>query len=693
MPGRRLAPRLVVVAGIILAGIFLGQHHAEFPPAARGLTAIATAAWGGTLFGITGLVESVAGTVIAAGLVLAWYGVGRALGRLWGHSSGSPAMLAAARTCAFGAGVWSLVWFGLGLVGLYSTGVAVLVLITGVALGSSFLRREPPRRPTASGGALGTTAVVLLLLSGLTAWVGALAPPTAKDSLQYHIALPRAYAAAGGLVDVPYNIASFFPAAAEMNGLSAMLVGRALSPRVGEAAFGAALFAFLPLLLAAVYGWARRHVDTGWSLTAATLVATVPTVYEEASSGYVDLALALYLLLAFEALGRWWAAGQRVALADLALALGFALSVKVLAAFAVLLLALLLLLHTRSGDRETMAPRLAASLLALAGAALTASPWYVRTWVRTGSPLFPFFAGLWKGTAVGWDEQRSSLLLAFNAEWGGDSATLLDYVLTPIRLAFGGDRHLPTQYEGVLGVAFLVGAALSLYGLWRRRLGVEMSIAAIVGVALFAWWALSAQVLRYLLPSLAPLALAAVAAAAGQSFRLGRSLGWGLLVLAAAAQCVSLAWFFGDNPLGVVLGGENRDTYLQRRLDYYPYYQVINGALPPQARVWLIDMRRDTYHLERDAFSDYLFEDYTLQQYMRQARTPAELRARVRTLGVSHVLARHDLLLDYTHSPLVEEGRPEAENRARLALLRAFLTEGGQILKVDSRFILTELSP
>ena len=63
------------------------------------------------------------------------------------------------------------------------------------------------------------------------------------------------------------------------------------------------------------------------------------------------------------------------------------------------------------------------------------------------------------------------------------------------------------------------------------------------------------------------------------------------------------------DPLRVVLGGEPRNGYLERRLDYYRYYEVINRQLPPTARVWLIDMRRDTYHLERPYFSDFIFED------------------------------------------------------------------------------------
>ena len=52
-------------------------------------------------------------------------------------------------------------------------------------------------------------------------------------------------------------------------------------------------------------------------------------------------------------------------------------------------------------------------------AAIIAGPWYVRNWVRTGSPVYPFYINLWGGHAPGWDEQRSLLDQVLNARYGG----------------------------------------------------------------------------------------------------------------------------------------------------------------------------------------------------------------------------------------------------------------------------------
>ena len=66
-------------------------------------------------------------------------------------------------------------------------------------------------------------------------------------------------------------------------------------------------------------------------------------------------------------------------------------------------------------------------------------------------------------------------------------------------------------------------------------------------------------------------------------------------------------------------GAEPRAAYLERRLDYYSYYRLIHDALPASVKIWLVDVRRDTYHLDRPYVGDYLFEDYTLRKWIELA--------------------------------------------------------------------------
>jgi hypothetical protein len=691
---------VLAIGGVTLAAAFLVHHRDDLARAATAVGGLASFVAHHGVARLAGAVASAAGAAIAALIVLAWYGAGTLLLRRSSRPDAGAAVgvLAAARATAFGAGLWSLVWFGLGLAGLYTTLTAAVALGLGVALAALGLRRcrtaERARpRAAAAGRAPAVAAGTIVVLALGAALVAALAPPTAKDTLQYHMALPKIFADAGALVAVPHNIPSHFPLGTEMHGLWAMLLGRGLDPRVGEAAFGATLFAFFPLLLAVVYGWARQSgAERPWALAAVALVGSVPTVYDVAASAYVDLALAVYVALAIEATARWWGAADARHLGHVALAIGFALAVKLLAVFPLLLVALVLLLRILVARGGATPARLAIG----AGAALAAGvalglPWYVRTWAATGSPLFPFFLEVWPASIDGWDVERSVMLGASITQYGPADPVLS--LMTPVLASFTGYREVPALYEGVLGPAFLAGLLPIAWALRRRLLDTGLVITAAAGVAIVVWWVLSAQLLRYVLPALGPLAVAVAGAAACLARTGVPGLMPAVLAPAAASLLLALSWFVADAPMLPVLGSEARAEYLGRRLDYYPYYRIVNDTLPPDARVWLINMRRDTYHLERAYFSDYFAEDHTLRRWVETSTSAVELQARARRLGITHVLVRHDVLLDYGRSVLVDDARPLAQNVARLNLARSFLVDGTTVLRVDRKFLLAALPP
>jgi hypothetical protein len=152
------------------------------------------------------------------------------------------------------------------------------------------------------------------------------------------------------------------------------------------------------------------------------------------------------------------------------------------------------------------------------------------------------------------------------------------------------------------------------------------------------------------------------------------------------------AWFLKAAPLRVALGGEMRDQYLTRNLDYYPYYQYLNTETDAGARVWLINTRRDTYNIERPVFSDYLFEDWTLHNLVWESHNVQELRSKTAAMGVKYVLVRHDFLLDYKQSTLVDDKKPRAENEAKLKMAKDFILDPAATIKSDGKFSLIKVS-
>lgn len=654
------------------------------------------------LFGV-GIFESLAGVAVALTIGLSWFGTGALLLRLLPEIKTEirSRVLGLAIATAAGAAVWSLVFFLLGIVGAYNTTAAVASVLIGVVLAIFALIKfrstvgETHKKIFKSRSDL---AILLLIAVPVAlAFITSLAPPIAKDTLLYHFSVPKAFVANGGLVYVEGNIASYMSLGTEMHVVWAMLLGGTWGERAGEAAAGATIWLFFPILLGVVYGWARSmNIDRGWSLLAVLLTASVPTVFYVAGNGYVDLASTAFVTLSIFSMGHWWKTGGRVWLVLIAVFLGAALSTKLITLF--VFAAFLLLVLWRSKLEKDLGGRalktLAGGIAALLLAAAIAAPWYLRTWVETGSPLFPFYTSVWKGDAPGWDAARSSLVQEKDAQYGGIVKSPFDYLLTPVKLSVNSQPDLIENFDGVLGAGFLFGLAVLGLALWKFELPIEPKIAAVVAAILFLFWLFSSQQLRYLLPIFPALAVAVVIAARKISETTGgfhAVIKTSVVVLSIFGVLVSASWFLQAGPMRVAFGGEDRDGYLTRNIDYYPYYQWLNAETDVNAKVWLINMRRDSYHLERPYISDYLFEDWTLRKMIWESKSVQELKAKAVALGTQYVLVRHDFLFDYKISTIVDDKKPKAENEAKMEIARQFLLDKANTIRADERFSLVKV--
>ena len=653
---------------------------------------------GGQLVANEGLTASFIGVVVAGFIYQSWVGTGVFVYRLLGIEIRSVSLLLAVVT-SIGAAVWSLIWFLLGLAGAYYFSVSVAAVVIG-----SILILVPIRRPVLNEGfafnvwrQLSVTEWSIIILIGfvlLLSFIAAIAPPIAKDTLLYHFALPKAYVAQHSNAIVEGNISSYLALGSEMHNVWAMLLGGLSSTRAAEAAAGVTSFLFFPILLLATYGWARElELDRRWALMAALVIASVPTAFHVASSAYVDLSLALYVTLAIYALSRWWRDQRRSSLVLIGIVLGAALSIKLTSVFIFAAVALVVLLRARK-DKQRANRIIAEGFAALLLACAIASPWYLRTWAATGSPVFPFYMSIWKGQAAGWDVERSNLFQAMNSQYGGAEKGVVDYVLAPFNLSVVAQPEQVPYFDGVVGVAFLIGLPILIWGLWKFELPIEVKIGLGVAGVMFLFWLFSSQQLRYLLPvlpilSVGIVATVKVAADKNRALRSVSCLSFAAASLAAVLVCIS--WFLEIAPVRVVLGGESRDQYLARNLDYYPYYQWLNTQTAADSKVWLINMRRDTYDLDRPVFSDYLFEDWTLRKMIWESQNVKELRTKTAAMGIQYVMTRHDFLFDYGRSTIVDDKKGRDENEAKLRIAKDFILDPANTVRSDNKFSLIKV--
>jgi len=554
---------------------------------------------------------------------------------------------------AVGLGAVSYFSLGLAVLGLYYP-ISMQILLATVLLGGSLgfgwqLTRFDRQKIetlvksvfTARRRVRDKVWQAIALLAVLIAFVGGLAPEIEWDALWYHLWLPKLWLEQGRPVDTVVDYISLYPLTWELVFSGGMIWGGPVAAKLLH-------FACLLLTGLLTYQLTRRFMPLASPWLAVALFVTVPTVLWEATTAYIDLALAFHTGLVIYALLRYveWRRWQWLALA--ALNLGLALATKHLALFVWVLavsgLAFWLWLQDRN-LRHALAPAILLAGLSL----LLPLPWYMRSWFAAGNPFFPDLYNVFGAfPPERWSDITERGLTNFENHFG-DPRTPLNLLL----LSWNMTVHA-ARYGGTLGPMFLLLLPALLL---RRRAGATLWLVAIV-LAYIALWAspVSSFQMRFLVP-VTPLLAVLAAEACGRLAELLRGLKWckaiayggvaGLLLLnlppfTSLHERDRVMWdgwlthVVHEVPLGVVVGREPREDYLARKVPSYTAWRHINTYLPDGACV-LTFSGGDHFYSERDRIAS----DATIAHAAIWGATRGQERQAIQTmhqLGISHVL-------------------------------------------------------
>ena len=351
------------------------------------------------------------------------------------------------------------------------TGTLVLALACRLALGSPpagatrlvlTLLRAAQRQPVGAAAVLVGTLLVVQLGRAL------LLPPLSWDSLTYHMTLPALWVQHGGYCQWPAPDAwvdySRFPSNGEL------FTALALLPFHGDLLANLVNFPFLLLGAGAVHALARELGSTRRiSLLAAACWALAPPAFTFVTTQYVDIQAAAETIAAWLFLVRYLrtrAAGD----ATLAgAAFGLAVGTKHLALVpAALGVGILLVLLAK--DRCRGPARRSSCGFAIA-AVLAGAAFYVRNWLETGNPVFPFEVRL-GGTVVFAGSQFQGTATDFVPTGAGFLDKLVGFTPEFAPISFGP----PTLLVATLALGSLL---IALFGRHRRRwLVVALAVAA-----------------------------------------------------------------------------------------------------------------------------------------------------------------------------------------------------------------------
>lgn len=462
-----------------------------------------------------------------------------------------------------------------------------------------------------------------------------LLPPTARDELTHHLAIPKLYARAGRIIEVPFAPYAYYPMLLDMLYTPWIYWGYDSVPKLIHAIFGCLTGLCLCAYLA-------RRMNATYGLLGFFFFISLPAVLRLSQWAYVDLGVTFYTTAALLTLLRWREENQtRYWLAIAALSAGFAVAAKPNGLVAFLLLAFILAL---AQDRRRHVGAIVSDLLLFGVfSALPCLPWFAKNWFQTGNPFFPLLAGFFSGGEGGGGIAVSSGSLGILAKRQllyGESWWQI--AALPLRVFVSGQDDNPQYFDGVLSPILILFLPWAFKGKWSG----EKKLLMIFAVLFFAYALFLVDLrVRYILLVAPPL----VALLVYGVYNLYLSMRQPALLIAVLLCFAGLHAFYlwryfeAARPLGYLAGRESRVRYLTRALGEFPVYHFIDRELSASAKIYLLFVGRRAYYCEREYFHDGGELPNFLAGALQSAKDPTDIAAALHGKGITHLMVRDDL--------------------------------------------------
>jgi len=528
-----------------------------------------------------------------------------------------------------GTALQTQLWLLLGMLGrltptLVLATAGALTALSSVVAGRRVLRALPRLAPSArnwlfSASALTTTAF-LLVVGLLATW-----PTVFYDDLVYHLGLPRQALLTGHWPALPGLHYSFMPAGWDAVYVLPLALGGGNGPQLMNA-LGLGLFAW------AVYRLARRGAEPGSAAAATALLVLAPMFTSLGAFAGNDLFVGLALCVAMDRLLA--DLGRSPASVGALLGAAWGAKYSALPGCAGIAAAVALV------RRGSWPARLGAAGLAGLVTILLPLAWTVRSYVLTGSPLYPAFFGMLGGEY--WSTESAGIVNEQVSHGGLANRGPASLILALADLLLRSDT---LGFPSGINPAFLI---LGLAGiLLYRRVSGAGPLLTVAGITYFGWCVTSLN-LRY---ALIMLAVLTPFAAAGIEY--GMSL-WERRVSKVAVQGVAvglLLLFVAGSSLGGIsrhvetygpgtrlFGEEVRADMLTHRVHLAAAGRAMANSLPSDARILLVADGRIGL-LPRPALASSAYDRPDMARFLEQADSTAELHSML--AGFTHVVVNY----------------------------------------------------
>lgn len=445
-------------------------------------------------------------------------------------------------------------------------------------------------------------------------------PEIGHDALSYHINLAKIFSLRGNFDPISYDMKSFRTLFMPCLYTLGIFFKSVTLAKLMHWISGILLCFFLAFWLK------RKSVSAVVSWLMALMLLLTPTLFNQFTTTYTDAASTLFCFTAFYLFLR---AREKTGMALYlisGLLMGTAIGSKLLTAMVPLSMGLVSLIQCVRSKEEDRRQIFQGLLLFSLGIGISCSYWFLRNYLFTGNPLYPFFSR-WLGGMPGEANAENTFILSM-----GLPKTFLNYLLIPLNTVIYPD---PFDRHHWIGPFYLFMLPFAVRGALqdRRQAGFALSCCWIV----VSLWFYMSQNVRYLLPVF-PLYLFSAGIGLSSFLNSSPRLILKRAVLAGIVLNLVLLFAVGCRHYRVhfqaLLRGWDSAAYLQRLERTYPAALWVNRHLPRDAKIFSAEEVRQFYFDREMVVAEALFDKDAISPEI----LPEQLADHLKRRGFTHVL-------------------------------------------------------
>lgn len=572
---------------------------------------------------------------------------------------------------ALGMGIFSYVTLFLGIFGLLYKSI-ILFLIVGILLfsknellylvqGSKLLIKQIKKL----GIGTNLVLIIILFIFILINLIASLSPPYLWDEVAYNIALPKVYAHHHKIIPIYDEFRSHFPFNINILFTIGILIANASLSKLF-------MFGYGTLLALAIFTFSRKYFSLRTGLLSALIYYTMPMVSNHISSTYIDIGVAFYIFMAYYSFYIWFETNKINWFLLSSIMTGLSLASKHTAIYFIppLFFGLGYKLFFKDKNISTFFNKTAFYFLVVF---LLVSPWYAKSYIHTGDPIFPFGYSLFKSEY--WDIIKNQNLIKSNF-LESDKKTFVNFLIKFWDLTM----HSST-YGMLLGFGPVFLAFIPLIILMRRvnKVTRYLLICSIISMTI---WFFNPQVLRYLM--VYPM-LSVISGDVIDSLLKIKQLKKLVMLLLASTLIFNLILWYGANSIKLpyVFGLESeQDFYLKLKDDNgYNVFKYANENLPKNSKLLLFKEARG--YLSN---LDYVVGDPLTQKVIDYSKiwSSEDLYKGLKSLNITHVFIN-------TKVAFYNSKQSARYSEREVKLMNELLQQHGKLLFSDRGVYLYEL--